>query len=316
MKIKHLALVVVLLALPFCAQGATPEPDCFGNLVCAVKEKIRWRTPAWSQTTCQNVAEAIQLSASKYGVNRELVLAMAMNESNLDETASRPYYRDGQLYAQDSGLMQVRCVIGSKGTCINGVARGLTLKQVMNPTTNIELGVHELAMWRDGAAKVRSVVKVGGRPKLVTEVCSHRDHAWWAHYNWGPKVIDTIPARHYPHRVAVLYAALVKTQHQDLPAELMGPISLSGKREKPRTIHKPVGVRQVQLVASIHACSGPCGQLAGILEGHAGSPEAAASPGEPPPRRGQPGSGRALSGRSAVLSSAGMYQPRLRVEGR
>ena len=51
------------------------------------------------------------------------------------------------------------------------------------------------------------------RHKVTKDVpCTHANHAFWAHYNHGPRYIDHGPARHYPHRVAVIDHALASAQ--------------------------------------------------------------------------------------------------------
>ncbi len=65
----------------------------------------------------------------------------------------------------------------------------------MDPVTNIELGARELAHWRDGGGVTRkTIVKLdadGHRQHVTKDVpCEHKTHAWWAHYNHGPRYID------------------------------------------------------------------------------------------------------------------------------
>ena len=289
MKIAYLVAIIVALAGPVRAEVRL---DCLSKLVCDVKERIRWRTPAWDEKQCQAIAEAVLASSEKYSVSPGLILGTAINESELNEGAVRVTYPNSRT-AKDSGLMGIRCILDTdrmvgkrmvkaKGACINGVVRGLPWVDLMDPVTNIEKGAEELAFFRDqGSTTNRVITTVGhhGRrsSKLMAVQCPHLDHAWWAHFNHGPRYIDHGPARHYPHRVAVLYAALLRSLDEPLTEELKGPITIADKGAKPRSIDKPVGDRQRRLVSLINASAGTCQKLAssGTLETDAGETAAA-----------------------------------------
>ena len=92
------------------------------------------------------------------------------------------------------GLMAIRCLLDEHDRCTNGNVRGMPFKELMDPVTNIELGARELAHWRDGGGVMtKTIVKLdsqGHRQKVTKEVaCDHKTHAWWAHYNHGPRYI-------------------------------------------------------------------------------------------------------------------------------
>jgi hypothetical protein len=221
------------------------DTTCFAKLLCAVKDRIRWRTPAWSAKTCEKLGDAIQASASEHKLNPHLLLGILVNESELDEKSHRDTYRDGKLVAKDGGLGGMRCVLGQDGKhCVNGFVRGMSWQQIMDPVTNIEMAARELARHHESVA------------------CRHKGHAWWNHFNHGVRYIDRGPARHYGHRVAVLYAALLRVSGESVTDELRKPITIVDKGQKPRSIDKPVGVRQRRLVGQIMECARACTKLA------------------------------------------------------
>ena len=76
----------------------------------------------------------------------------------MNEKAARAYTRNGRIYAKDGGLMAIRCMPDDKERCTNGNVRGVAWKDLMDPTTNIELGARELAHWREGGGVVRKTI--------------------------------------------------------------------------------------------------------------------------------------------------------------
>jgi len=101
-----------------------------------------------------------------------------------------------------------------------------------------------LPRWR-GVNKV-TVRTLDGKGQVVVRqkfvACAHKNHAYWAHYNHGPMYIDHGPARHYPHRIGVLYYALARTLGVDttevtttrltvmIPADARAPSTIPSKR--------------------------------------------------------------------------------------
>src|SRR4029077_8563049 len=158
------------------------------------------------------------LSSSKaHGINPYLLLGTLVNESELDEKAMRVTTDGtGKVVAKDGGLGGVDCVLGKEGQhCINGLVRGKSWKELMDPAANIEATAAELAYFKDGGAGSWQTVKVRDkhgrlRPQRRMVPCRHKNHAWWVHFNHGEHYIDHGPARHYGHRVGVLYAALLR----------------------------------------------------------------------------------------------------------
>jgi hypothetical protein len=243
------------------------DSACLSRTICSIKNKIRWGTPAWSQEQCQTVANAILTSAKRYDVSPTLLLAVAINESDLNEKAARVSMRDQKIYAKDSGLMGIRCVLGSRGQCLNGNVRGMKWADLMVPTNNIDSGAKELAYWKNGGAFTRTIVKrrdASGTVRAVykTTPCHHKTHAYWAHYNHGPRYIDHGYARHYPHRVAVLDHALASVLHADAPELRGNRITMhdAGKRE--RTVDRPIEPRYQKLCSQIQSVNGTCAAVA------------------------------------------------------
>jgi hypothetical protein len=136
-------------------------------------------------------------------------------------------------------------------------------KTLMEPLTNIDVGAHELSRWRTEGVS-RTVVRVRTRDgqlrakeKLVP--CKHRTHAFWAHYNHGPIYIDHGPARHYPHRVAVIDYALAQLLDVEAPEIASGErITIRDPGQRARTPDRPVEERYRKLCGQIRASAGAC----------------------------------------------------------
>jgi hypothetical protein len=195
-----------------------------------------------------------------------LLLAVMVNESDMNEKAARVYTRNGRVYAKDGGLMGIRCMLDERDHCTNGHVRGVAWKDLMNPVKNIELGARELARWRDGGAVMtKTIVKLdasGHRYTVAREVpCDHKTHAWWAHYNHGPRYIAKGYARHYPHRVAVLDHALATVMNTPAPELTEGRITIHDPGRRERTIDRPLEPRYKKLYKQILS-GGTCSALA------------------------------------------------------
>ena len=224
------------------------QPECLADTLCAIKDKVRWGTPAWSPRTCRRVADAVLSSAAQYQLPPALLLAVMINESDLDEKAATSYHRQGSLYAKDAGLMGIRCVFDRRGRCGNGHVRGLSFRSVMDPVKNVALGARELAYFRDeGGVEKRTVRERTAAGKVTTRTryvrCKHRSHAYWAHYNHGSYYIARGYARHYPHRVAVLYHALASVLGVPAPELSSGAITVRDPGRRARTADRPVESR-------------------------------------------------------------------------
>lgn len=250
-----------------------PTPECLAKMLCELKEKVRWRTPAWTTERCDQIAQGILKSSVKHALTPGVILGIILNESDMNENAVREYFHGDKLYAADGGIAGLRCIFDQrqlhpikgkpKKVCTNAWVKGMTWTQIMDPVTNIEIASTALEFWKNGGAQVRKIVKERDRkghirPKLVAVPCLHKDHGFWAHFNHGPNYIVKGPARHYPHRVAVLHFAFAQALGMGIPAELYGPITIHDKGQKPRRIDKPVGFRQRDLYAKILSCSGLC----------------------------------------------------------
>jgi hypothetical protein len=242
-------------------------PDCLTSTICAVKEKIRWQTPAWTPSQCRRVSEAVSTSAKKYKLSETLLLAVMINESDMNEKASRSYTRDGKVFAKDGGLMAIRCHLDSHDRCTNGDVKGMAWKDLMEPATNIELGARTLAMYRDGGAVMtKTITKLdssGQRVRVTKEVpCTHKNHGFWAHYNHGPRYIDRGYARHYPHRIAVLDHALAQVMNVSAPELTSGAITIHDPGKRERTADRPMEPRFKKLCGQILASGTSCAAVA------------------------------------------------------
>ncbi len=126
--------------LTHCAGPARADAAVTPALVCTVQHAIRWRDRAWSAARCEAVAAALNATASPV-----TTLAIAINESDLRPTAIA-WHGAG---VADVGLTGVRCILGERGRCTNGPARGMTVRQLMDPGANVRVGAAVLASKRN-----------------------------------------------------------------------------------------------------------------------------------------------------------------------
>ncbi len=244
--------------------GQVPSESCLADTICEVKDKVRWRTAAWKPEYCARIAHAVRESSQRYAIPPALILAVMVNESDMDAGAIRTTLKNGTVYAKDGGLMGIRCIVDRQGRCNNGHVRGLAWKDVMDPVTNIDLGTRELAHWRDGGGVTRVTVRTRDRHGVLhtrqkNVPCLHKTHAYWAHYNHGPRYIDHGPARHYPHRIAVLYYALARAMNLDTSELTAMRLTVRDPGKRPRTADHPVEARYRKLCQAIHGSAPACG---------------------------------------------------------
>lgn len=246
---------------------APPTESCLANTICEVKDRVRWRTPAWKPAYCSKIARAVHDASERYEIPAPLILAVMINESDMDENAVRTTMKNGTVYAKDGGLMGIRCIVDKQGKCINGNVRGLHWKKVMDPVSNIEIGTRELAHWRDGGGVTNVNIRVRDshgvlRTKMKQIPCAHRTHAYWAHYNHGPRYIDHGSARHYPHRIAVLYYALARAMNVDTAALTSMRLTVVDHGKRPRTADRPIEARYQKLCQAIRGVGPVCSEPA------------------------------------------------------
>lgn len=242
-----------------------PSVSCLANTICEVKDRVRWRTPAWKPAFCERIASAIRESSKRHDVPPSLILAVMINESDMNENAFRTTMKQGTLYAKDGGLMGIRCVLDKHGHCINGNVRGLAWKDVMDPVKNIDIGARELGHWAHGGGVTSVTIRTRDsdgilRTKQHQVPCTHKTHAYWAHYNHGPHYIDRGPARHYPHRVAVLYYALARAMNIDTSALTSMRLTVTDPGKRPRTADRPVEARYQKLCQAIRGVGPVCSE--------------------------------------------------------
>jgi hypothetical protein len=231
------------------APPAVDETTCLASTLCSLKRQVDPRRRRWTPAQCHDLAEGVLASAKRHDVAPALLVAVMINESDLDEKAAR-VSQTSHGVAKDSGLMGIRCVLGRGGRCKNGLVAGMPWQQVMDPVTNVELGARYLAHYR-GPKTTRP-----GRSRGKS--CRHSDHAYWAHYNHGERYISRGYARHYPHNVAVLYYALARSLGWDASELLAAPLTVRDPGAQPRTADHPVGERFVKLCATIRATGAVC----------------------------------------------------------
>ena len=248
-------------------QAEMPSESCLTATICEVKDRLRWRTAAWKPAFCARIAHAVLDSSKRYDIPPSLILAVMINESDMNENAFRTTVKAGHIYAKDGGLMGIRCIVDKQGRCGNGNVRGMPWGEVMDPVTNIDIGARELAYWRDGGGITNVTIRTRDsdgvlRTKQKHVPCSHKTHAYWAHYNHGPRYIDRGPARHYPHRIAVLYYALARNMNVDTRSLTSIRLTVKDPGKRPRTADKPVEARYQKLCQAIRDVSAGCSDLA------------------------------------------------------
>lgn len=242
-----------------------PSKSCLATTICEVKDRVRWRTAAWTPQFCEQIATAVLESSRRHDVPAALILAVMINESDMNEKAFRSTIRGGTLYAKDGGLMGIRCVVDKRGRCTNGNVRGLPWSAVMDPVKNIDIGARELGYWRRGGGVTPITVRLRGsdgvlRTKQRIVPCAHRTHAYWAHYNHGPRYIDRGRARHYPHRVAVLYYALSRAMSIDTSSLTAMHLTVKDPGKRVRTADRPVEPRYRKLCEAIRGAGPVCSE--------------------------------------------------------
>jgi hypothetical protein len=241
----------------------SPSASCLATTICEVKDRVRWRTPAWKPEYCERMASAVLESSKRHDVPPSLILAVMINESDMNEKAFRTTMKQGTLYAKDGGLMGIRCVVDKHGHCTNGNVRGFAWTDVMDPVQNIDIGARELGHWRHGGGITNVTVRTRDgngimRTKQRQIPCTHKTHAYWAHYNHGPHYIDRGPARHYPHRVAVLYFALSRAMNIDTTSLTSMRLTITDPGKRPRTADRPVEARYQKLCQAIRGVGPVC----------------------------------------------------------
>ena len=183
-----------------------------------------------------------------------------------EREVARTYLREGKVYAKDGGLMAIRCLLDDRDRCTNGNVRGMRFKDLMDPVNNIEAGANELAHWRDGGGVTRKTIVKRDRAGLLQRVtknvpCQHKTHAWWAHYNHGPRYIEKGYPRHYAHRVAVLDHAFATVMNSPAPELTAGRITIHDPGRRERTVERPIEPRYKKLCSQIRS-GGTCSPLA------------------------------------------------------
>jgi hypothetical protein len=243
--------------------AAVPSAPCLATTICEVKDRVRWRTATWKPAFCEQIANAVLDSSKRHAVSPSLILAVMINESDMNEKAFRTTLKQGRVYAKDGGLMGIRCIVDKQGHCTNGNVRGMAWTDVMDPITNIDIGARELAHWHNGGGITNVTIRSRGsdgvmRTKQKHVPCMHKTHAYWAHYNHGPRYIDRGPARHYPHRIAVLYYALARAMNMDTSALTSMRLTITDPGKRPRTADRPVEARYLKLCQAIRGVGPVC----------------------------------------------------------
>ena len=164
-----------------------------------------WARSRLSETTISTIAEAFYTAAAQHGLALELLLAIAVNESDFNPTAIRTYaIRTDGTAAADVGLMGIRCRVRGAvrpwKSCLN--VQGETVRSLQDPVRSINVGAQMIARLRT--------------------TCTHTGHPWYAHYNWGTRVFKTGMPAGYPRRVAHLATSIAMFLGRPQDPQLIG----------------------------------------------------------------------------------------------
>jgi hypothetical protein len=140
-QILALAWATLFFAVPAHADPITPD------LVCKVKEAIRFRSPAWPHWYCLRVADAVDYAEKATGQRADVITGIMVAESDLRAGVAHWYSSDGPApgVCGDLGIMGVRCCLGPDMRCSNGLVKGWKYPAVMRLENNILLGAKILA---------------------------------------------------------------------------------------------------------------------------------------------------------------------------
>src|SRR5687767_11398776 len=78
-----------------------PSEACLARTVCTLKDRVRWRTAAWTPDFCQKISRAVIKSSKRHQIHPALLVAVMINESDMNEKAVRLTEKNGALYAKD-----------------------------------------------------------------------------------------------------------------------------------------------------------------------------------------------------------------------
>jgi hypothetical protein len=198
------------------------ENGCLRETVADIRNSISANTR--TRQDSDRIASAIAKSSIATNLTPEFLLAVAIWESDLNPfvTAHHPL-PDGTI-AIDTGLMGIRCIVADlqpHRRCLNVPVRGVEFRRLREIELNVQIGARMLAKLRDQAV----VIWVNRRPRR----CPHRDHAFFAHYNWGQQVIKTGVGRDYDERVATITQALTDITGCAAAPEIEGAVNLVGQ---------------------------------------------------------------------------------------
>ena len=154
------------------------------EVVCAVQRAVRWREAPWPPRECARVAAALDATATP-----RLLAAVVSNESDWREGAILKV-RPG---VYDVGLAGVRCVLPGagaeatgaspasspttstrtpRGRCTNGPARGLTIRQLMDPATNVRVAAEVLTEKNGDLGRFNGATTPRKRERYATKVAA------------------------------------------------------------------------------------------------------------------------------------------------
>jgi hypothetical protein len=196
------------------------------------------------------------------------LLAIMVNESDMNEKSARSYTRDGKIYAKDGGLMadplhaRRQGAAARTGTC--AASRG---KDLMNPRDEHRAGRARARALARGGGVVRTTITEGRRqpPPLSGQrrTCpvSTRRTAGGRTTTTVPRYIDKGYARHYPHRIAVLDHAFATVMNTPSAGAGKGTHHHS-RPGQARTRARPAAGTALQKLYSQIISSGACSPLA------------------------------------------------------
>ena len=133
---------VTMRVIPANAPPSVVTPE----LICKVKNSIRYRTPAWPDWYCGRVSTALNTEATATGKDPVVLASIGVVESDFRPNAHHWYGSSPVPGAcGDLGLMGVRCCLGPDMLCSNSLVKGWKYPAVLKLENNIMLGAKILA---------------------------------------------------------------------------------------------------------------------------------------------------------------------------
>jgi hypothetical protein len=148
LQVIALAWAALFFVVPAHAKTSADTTNVTPEFVCRVKDAIRFRSPAWPDWYCLRVTHAVERAATTTGQRPDVLMSIAVVESDLRSGVEHWYSVDGfprPGACGDLGIMGIRCCLDDDWLCGNGLVKGWKYPAVMRLENNIMLGAKILA---------------------------------------------------------------------------------------------------------------------------------------------------------------------------